>query len=93
MITGLRAMSIVEATTYLALLAATVYKYVAANTWGVQVLGPIHGVLYLVFAAMVFLTRSRLGWSGQKAVYAVVLGALPFGGFWVESRWLRPLRT
>jgi len=84
-------MSIVEAVTYLALVAATFYKYIEGNERGVELLGPIHGVLFLVFAIMVLVYYERLGWPFWKAVMAMFIGSLPFGGFWVERRWLAPL--
>ncbi len=84
-------MSIIEATTYLMLLVATVYKYTAGGERGVEVLGPIHGVLFLGFAALVLVHHRDLNWPFWKAVMALVLGSLPFGGFWVERRWLAPL--
>mgnify|MGYP000011318402 CR=1 FL=1 len=86
-------MSIIEATTYLALLAATVYKYTVGGDRGVALLGPIHGVLFLIFAAMVLTHHRDLGWPIHRAVIALVLGSLPFGGFWVERRWLAPLAS
>ncbi len=91
MLQRLRAISIAEATTYLALLAATVYKYAAGGDRGVEVLGPLHGVLYLLFAALVLVHHRDLGWPPRKAMMAMVLGSLPFGGFWLERRWLAPL--
>ena len=91
MLHRLRAMSIIEAVTYLALVAATIYKYTAGGERGVEVLGPIHGVLYLVFAALVLAHHRDLGWPVSKAAMAVALGSLPFGGFWVERRWLAPV--
>ena len=84
-------MSILEATTYLALLVATAYKYTAGGELGVEVLGPIHGVFFLVFAVLVLTSHRDLGWPFWKAIMAMVLGSLPFGGFWVERRWLAPL--
>ncbi len=84
-------MSIIEAVTYLALVAATVYKYSAGGERGVEVLGPIHGVLFLIFAAMLLAHHRDLGWPVWKAFMAMVIGSLPFGGFWVERRWLAPL--
>lgn len=84
-------MSIVEAVTYLALVAATVYKYAAGNDAGVALLGPIHGVLFLIFAAMLLRHHRALGWPLWRAVMAMIIGSLPFGGFWVERRWLAPL--
>jgi integral membrane protein len=84
-------MSIIEAVTYLALVVATVVKYAEGDDRGVAVLGPIHGVLFLIFAALLLVHHRDLGWPLWKAVMAMVIGSLPFGGFWVERKWLAPL--
>ncbi|MEM7322632.1 MAG: DUF3817 domain-containing protein [Actinomycetota bacterium] len=87
----LRIASITEATSYLLLLVATIVKQTGGTAGGVQVLGPVHGVLYLVFAALVLVNRSLLDWNGAKTIIALVVGSLPFGGFWLERSWLAPL--
>ena len=81
-----------EAASYLVLIVATGFKYWADLDWGVRVVGPIHGVLYLVFAAAIFLRFQQLSWSFKKAVVAAALGSIPLGGFWVE-RWIRRTDT
>lgn len=81
--------SLLEGTSYLVLLVATIVKRVTDNELGVQIMGPIHGVLFLVFAYMVLVAHSELGWRFSKAVMAVVLGVVPLGAFWLERNWLR----
>jgi len=87
----LRIVSVVEAVSYLALLVATLVKETGGTEIGVTILGPIHGVLYLVFVAGLLWRRNALEWTWFKAVSAMAIGALPFGGFWVDQQWLRPL--
>lgn len=84
----LRIMSLVEATSYLVLLAAVVAKRVfdAAGEGGVPIMGPLHGTLYLVFAVLALIGREEQGWTGKQTVLAVVLGAIPLGGFYVERK-------
>jgi len=84
-------MSVLEAITYLALVVATIYKYTDGNERGVEILGPIHGILFLVFATMLVMYHRDMGWPFWKAVMAMIIGSLPFGGFWVERKWLAPL--
>ena len=93
MLTNLRRISVIEAISYLALLIATVLKQTRNTEIGVTILGPIHGVLYLIFAAMILRDRTQLGWPWTKAFLALVIGALPFGGFWLDQKWLAPLQS
>ncbi len=84
----LRVASIVEALSYLALLIATVAKYADLGDRGVTVFGPLHGVIYLVYVAIVARQFRAVGWAPMRALMAVVVAALPFGGFFVERNWL-----
>ena len=92
-IRNLRIASVVEAVSYLPLLVATVVKQAGGAETGVSVLGPIHGVLYLIFAAMVMATKETLGWDWMKTFSALLIGSLPLGGFWLERKWLAPVDT
>lgn len=84
---SMRRVALAEATSFLALLVATYVKYGADAPVGVQILGPIHGALFVAYVLMALNIRPRAGWS-TKATLGVLLGAvLPFGGF-VVDRWL-----
>tara|TARA_B100000427_G_scaffold246756_1_gene209793 strand:- start:302 stop:589 length:288 start_codon:yes stop_codon:yes gene_type:complete len=76
-----------EAVSYLILLAATAVKYATGYEKGVTIVGPIHGVLYLIFVIVIARWFLHLKWSVKKAVAAMVLGSLPLGGFLVD-RWI-----
>ena len=77
-----------EAFSYLVLLVATAFKYGAEYETGVTLVGPIHGVLYLMYVAALFRWFADLGWTFYRAFTAMALGALPLGGFLVD-RWIR----
>lgn len=91
MIRQLRVVSITEAVSYLALLLATVIDRTGGSDAGVAVMGPVHGVLYLVFVGFIVWRRVALGWSWIDALTAMIIGSLPFGGFWIDRKWLAPL--
>jgi len=76
-----------EAASYLVLLVATAFKYLADYDRGVTVIGPIHGVLYLVFVSAILRWFPELKWSFRRALAAMVLGSIPLGGFLVD-RWI-----
>lgn len=83
----MRYVALVEATSFLALLVATYIKYQDDAPGGVQVLGPIHGVLFIAYVLIALAVRRRAHWS-TRATLGVLLGAvLPFGGY-VVDRWL-----
>jgi integral membrane protein len=82
-----RYVALAEAISFLILLVATVVKHSDGAEGGVQVMGPIHGVLFLAYVAIALGVRGPAGWS-PKATIGVLIGAvMPFGGF-VVDRWL-----
>jgi integral membrane protein len=85
----LRVISLAEATSFLLLLVATAVKYGAGLPQGVKVLGPLHGVLFLGYVALVLMARGPLGWSAGRTVLALVAGVLPVAPLLVEHFWLR----
>ena len=91
MVRQLRLVSLTEATSYVALLVATAVKASGGTDVGVTVLGPVHGVLYLVFVAMIARRREALHWPWAKAFTAMIIGSLPLGGYWLERTWFAPM--
>ncbi len=85
---ALKVAAFVEACSYLVLLACVVAKYAfdASGEGGVPIMGPTHGTIFLIYAALVLMGREEQGWGGGQTVLALVLSAVPFGGFYVERR-------
>ncbi len=83
-----RTVALIEAISYMVLMVAMVLKYAADQPVGVQIMGPIHGVIVLIYVGVLWQLRSSLGWDHQRLITAIALGALPLGGFWVERNWL-----
>jgi integral membrane protein len=82
-----RIVALTEATTFLALLVASVVKRTADAEIGVTVLGPIHGALFLAYIFMTIYLRPELGWSNRTTLLIMLGAVLPFGGY-VVDRWL-----
>lgn len=82
-IAAFRAVAYVEAASYLLLLGATFVKRVLEGTDLVPVLGPVHGIVFLVYLALVFKVRPSQEWSFWRTVWVIVAAAVPFGGFLV----------
>jgi integral membrane protein len=82
-----RHVALIEATTFLLLLVASYLKRAEDEPIGVEILGPIHGLLFIAYVAMALVLRDEQGWS-TKVTGLILLGAvLPFGGY-VVDRWL-----
>lgn len=89
MVAAFRTSAYVEAISYLALLVAAVVKRAMESTDLVPVLGPIHGLVFLVYVALALKVKEGQEWGLGRTVWVVVAAALPFGGFLV-GRDLKP---
>jgi len=86
-IRSLRYVALVEATSFLVLLVATYVKYANDTPEGVQIMGPVHGTLFVAYVLIALSVRGPARWS-NRTTFGVLLGAvIPFGGF-VIDRWL-----
>lgn len=88
---GLRVVAGAEAVSWLMLIAATVVKYAADHPVGVQVLGPIHGTLFLAYVALAGLVWDRRRWPLATGLLVLAESVVPGGGFLVARR--RELRS
>jgi integral membrane protein len=78
-----------EAITWGALLVGMAVKYVGSGSErGVQVFGPIHGVVVLGYVAITVLAAIHLAWGGRTVALALLASVPPFGTLVFES-WAR----
>ncbi|MEU5877606.1 DUF3817 domain-containing protein [Spirillospora sp. NPDC047279] len=84
-----RYVSIAEATSFLILLVGSVLRRTSDFDLIVQVMGPVHGALWVAFVALVFLVRGPLAWDNRRTVLALIASVLPFAPYFVERYWLR----
>lgn len=90
----MRYVALAEATSFIALLVASVIKRTGGGELGVQILGPIHGVLFIAYVVIALNLRPRAGWSGKATFWILVGAVIPFGGYVVDWWLLRqPDRT
>ena len=85
----LRRVSIAEGTSFLVLLVASVVKRTQGSEVGVEVLGPLHGILFIAYVLIIVFSWRLIGWTLFRMIGAILLGIVPFGAFWVERAWLR----
>jgi integral membrane protein len=79
-----RYIALLEATSFLALLVATVIKHSDGGSTGVQVLGPIHGALFIAYVINVFAIRTPERWNTKVTFWILVGAIVPFGGYVVD---------
>ena len=78
-----RYVALAEATSFLILL----YFTFTHSEGGVDVMGPLHGTLFLAYVGLVLVLRGPAGWTRQVTLLVLLGAVLPFGGFAVD-RWL-----
>jgi integral membrane protein len=85
---ALRIVAVVEALSWLVLIVATIVKYSTDphKALGVQIMGPIHGVLFLVYVGLALEVRRRVGWNARTTLIVLADSIIPFGGFVVARR-------
>ncbi len=58
----------------------------------VQIVGPIHGVLFLGFVLLTIMVSISMSWKFTKTTWKVLLSSLiPFGTFYVDAKVLKPM--
>ncbi len=75
-------MAYFEAISYLLLLVAVVVHRVLDGSDWVGVLGPIHGIAFLVYLGLVVHLRDDQGWGLRATIVVILAGVVPLGGFW-----------
>lgn len=86
-----RLVAILEAISWACLLIAMLFKWViGANPedmqLGVQIVGPIHGAVFVAYVLVALLVSRPLAWSLKTLALALVASVPPFGSV-VFERW------
>ncbi|HET8971356.1 MAG TPA: DUF3817 domain-containing protein [Candidatus Nanopelagicales bacterium] len=89
-----RVMAFVVGTGLLVLCAAMVLKYVPAfdNPKPVEIVGPIHGFLFMVYVLTTLDLGFRLRWTLPRLALVSLAGTIPFVSFYAEHKvvgWVR----
>ncbi len=74
-----------EATTFLMLLGSSLLFRVFDGPDFISVMGPVHGMAFLVYLVLVLVIREGQGWRFWRTVGVILLAAVPLGGFWAGS--------
>jgi integral membrane protein len=83
----LRLVSLAEGISYLVLLGiAMPLKYLAGRPQAVQVVGAIHGALFVVFGLALLRAWVATRWSIHRPALVFIASFIPFAPFWMERR-------
>ena len=82
-----RVAAVAEAVSWLGLLAGMYVKYVPGTTeLGVQVFGPIHGGIFVVYVVATLVASRVLRWSPGTTLLGLVASVPPLATVWFERR-------
>jgi len=86
----LRVVGFLEGWSFLILLGiAMPLKYIWKIPEGVQVVGMLHGVLFVAYGLLVIQVKIEHSWPFKKMALALVASILPFGPFVADRRLFR----
>ena len=70
----------------LLLFVAMPMKYLADNPSAMNVIGPMHGFLYVVYLLATFELARRVNWGLGRMVLVALAGTIPFLSFYAERK-------
>lgn len=90
----LRLLAQLEGLSLLALLFIAVpMKYIWHNPSGTQLVGPIHGVLFVFFVINTLAVGVEQRWVFRRTTWKVLLACMvPFGTFYIDKHLLRKIK-
>ena len=90
----LRIVGIAEGLSYLVLLLIAVpLKHVGGHPEAVQLLGPIHGLLFVLYVMTVIQAKTEYNWPLGKTMVALLASIIPGGTFYADYKIFRHLPT
>lgn len=92
MLKTFRIVAFLEGVSYLLLMAAAIYKRMPdGNEQYVKLLGMPHGLLFVAYIAIAILLRSTFKWDNKTFAIILLASLIPFGTFYVDKKYLKPL--
>jgi len=86
----LRAIGLLEGISFLLLLGVAMpLKYLAGRPEAVRVVGMAHGLLFLLYVAATIQAAMEYRWTWRRTALIAAASLLPFGPFYVDSKYLR----
>lgn len=92
MLSTFRIIALLEGLSYILLLfIATPLKYLANDPQYVKMLGMPHGLLFVAYVVFAIFLRSTYKWNNTSFFIILLCSLLPFGTFYVDIKYLKPL--
>jgi integral membrane protein len=89
MVTFFRVLGWLEGTSLLLLMfVAMPFKYFYHDPSLVRSLGPLHGILFLIYVIAAIRLSLDLMWSKKTLIVCLILSSIPFGTFIFEKKYL-----
>lgn len=90
----LRVVGFAEGISYLVLLFIAVpLKRIWGHPEAVQVIGPIHGLLFVLYVMTVIQAKTEYNWPIGKTMLALLASIIPGGTFYADHKVFRHLPT
>ena len=89
MLRALGYVAIAEAISFIVLLLAMVLKYGFDEPIGVEIMGPLHGMLFLAFVGLAVIVGSQARWSLSRFAVVLASAVVPIAGWFVGHRILQ----
>ena len=82
--------AILEGLSYLFILFVSMpLKYFAEMPMPNKIGGYAHGILFIVYIALIFPTAKKLNWDLKTMFIAAAASLIPFATFWVDKKYLK----
>mgnify|MGYP000011716544 CR=1 FL=1 len=92
MLKSFRILSLLEGVSFLVILFITMpLKYAFDNGAPNKVIGMAHGFLFLGYVVMAIMMKPVLKWNNKTLAIVLLCSIIPFGTFWMDKKYLRPL--
>ena len=87
-----RITALLEGLSYILLLfIATPIKHFTEDAQYVKLLGMPHGLLFVAYIALAVLLKATYKWNTKTFLIILAASLIPFGTFYVEKKYLKPL--
>lgn len=90
MINVFRIIAFLEGMSYILLLFIAVpVKYFLKDPSYVKMLGMPHGILFVAYIALAFFVKTELKWRSKAFSHVLLASIIPFGTFYIDSKYLK----